>query len=156
MQKIVLKVKAISIWLKKSFIFNKYGFRLSKQKPKHLSNSSAWFSPFLQSLMTLTVTRQHLPLGAFSPLGPLLHPAHWLCLVFKHLSAYWDDFFQQGLTEHLLHGRHCDVVKPKKFLLMVKATQQCECTWGQWAVQLNMVKIVCFILCEFYHNTKTF
>lgn len=29
-QKIVLKVKAINVWLKKSFIFNKHDFRLSR------------------------------------------------------------------------------------------------------------------------------
>ena len=32
--------------------------------------------------------------------------------------------------------------------VMVRAVQQCEC------MQLNMVKIVCFILCDFYHNKE--
>lgn len=98
---------------------------------------SAWFSLFLQSLRTLTVTRQHLTLGAFSPLEP--HDVG-ICLIFKHLSTYWDDFFQQVLTEHLLHGRHCNVVKPKKFLLIWKLHSSVN-TLDARSVQLNMVKI---------------
>ena len=31
---------------------------------------------------------------------------------------------------------------------------QCECPECHWTVQLNIVKIVCFILCDFYHNKK--
>ena len=38
---------------------------------------------------------------------------------------------------------------------MVRVAQLCECTQCHWTVRLNMVKIVCFILCDFYHNKKT-
>ena len=31
-----------------------------------------------------------------------------------------------------------------------------ECTYCHCTVQLNMVKIVCFILCDFFHNKKNF
>ena len=37
---------------------------------------------------------------------------------------------------------------------MVRVAQWCECTSCHWNVQLNMVKTVCVILCDFYHNEK--
>ena len=37
---------------------------------------------------------------------------------------------------------------------VVRIVQQCEYTWCHWTVQLNMVKIGCFILCDFCHNKK--
>ena len=37
---------------------------------------------------------------------------------------------------------------------MVRVAQQCECIWCHWTAELNMVKIVCFMLCDLYHNKK--
>ena len=37
---------------------------------------------------------------------------------------------------------------------MVRVAQWCECTSCHRNVQLNMVKTVCVILCDFYHNEK--
>ena len=39
---------------------------------------------------------------------------------------------------------------------MVRVEQQCKCTYCHWTVQLNMIKIVYFILGDFYHNKKYF
>ena len=38
--------------------------------------------------------------------------------------------------------------------MMVRVAQPCDCTECRWTVRLNVVKIVCFILCDFYHNKK--
>ena len=38
--------------------------------------------------------------------------------------------------------------------MVVRAEQQCDCTYCYWTVPLNIVKIVHFILCDFYHNKK--
>ena len=40
--------------------------------------------------------------------------------------------------------------------MMVRTAQQCEYTWCHRAAQFNMVKTVCFILCDFYHNKNKF
>ena len=37
---------------------------------------------------------------------------------------------------------------------MVRHAQQCDYTLCYWTVLLNIVKIGCFILCDFYHNKK--
>ena len=38
--------------------------------------------------------------------------------------------------------------------MVVRAAQQCECTWCHWTVQLNTVKIVCCVHVTFYYNKK--
>ena len=38
---------------------------------------------------------------------------------------------------------------------MVRVAQPCEWTQCHWNVQLNSVKIVCFIICDFYHMKKS-
>ena len=40
--------------------------------------------------------------------------------------------------------------------MMVRAAQQYEYTLVSWTVQLNMVKIVRFILCDFYQMQHFF
>ena len=37
---------------------------------------------------------------------------------------------------------------------MVRDAKQYECGYCHKTVQLNTVKIVCFILCDFYHNKQ--
>ena len=36
--------------------------------------------------------------------------------------------------------------------MLVRVAQQCECPQCRWTEQLMMVKIVCFLLCDFYHK----
>lgn len=36
----------------------------------------------------------------------------------------------------------------------VTVTLQCECILYHWTVHLNVVKMVNFVLCVFYHNKK--
>ena len=38
--------------------------------------------------------------------------------------------------------------------MMVRDAKQYECGYCHKTVQLNTVKIVCFILCDFYHNKQ--
>ena len=40
-------------------------------------------------------------------------------------------------------------------VVQVKVAQQCQCFQCHWTVQLNIVKIACFMLCDFYHNKKS-
>ena len=72
---------------------------------------------------------------------------------FEHyITSVWDEcncaviweFFGIGLGKW----------KIRKWI-MGRVAQQRERTWYHWTVQLNMVKIVYFILCNFYHNKKS-
>ena len=40
--------------------------------------------------------------------------------------------------------------------MMVRVAQQCECAWCHWIIQLNTITMVCFMLCDFYHNNFFF
>ena len=65
----------------------------------------------------------------------------------------------RGNGDLVFNGNRVSVKESGKFgrWLLVRFTQQCECTWCHWTVQLNMVKRVCFILRDLPHTQrKTF
>lgn len=60
------------------------------------------------------------------------------------------------MGNYYLIGIEFQFYKIKRVMGMaeVTVTGQCECILYHWTVHLNVVKMVNFVLCVFYHNKK--